>query len=378
MRRIWNRVKSDKNRNILKMAAAVAAILGGVGVLVPYHHPLPDNTFVADGIAVEDISGNNTTVANSSSRDARGVAEKEREAAYDALVQAKKVAEKAEADLRWVDEEEAEEQVRAPEATEGRSVSHIKKAEAQARLFEAHARLFEAKAHLVQVLREKWEGRHNVRQWRENVRQPITTVDQALSLMKPANIAFNAPDRARVGVPFVIELKLSRHLEKQELKNLIKEAGAVEEDTLQVSDNVVATLGGSSSFDVSPIGPREQLLFDPGPVIWTWTVTPKAVGAKQVLTLALDNVISVNGKDSKLTIRTFTKYIDVNVHWPETTNEWLETIKNTGENVSWIWATLLLPITGGAWAWLKARKWASKATKPGATLAPAGRDPPTS
>jgi hypothetical protein len=202
--------------------------------------------------------------------------------------------------------------------------------------------------------------------------------------MKPANVAFNAPDRARVGVPFIIELKLSRlsrslekprSLEKQEL-NLIKEAGAVEQVTLQVSDNVVATLGGSSSFDVSPIGSREQMLFDPGPVIWTWTVTPKAVGAKQVLTLALDNVISVNGKDSKLTIRTFKKYIDVDVRWTETINEWLATIKNTGENVSWIWATLLVP--GGAWAWLKARKWASKTTKPGATLALTGRDPATS
>jgi hypothetical protein len=33
--------------------------------------------------------------------------------------------------------------------------------------------------------------------------------------------------------------------------------------------------------------------------------------------------------------------------------EWLELIKKTGENVSWIWVTLFIPFGGVVWAWIK-------------------------
>jgi hypothetical protein len=34
--------------------------------------------------------------------------------------------------------------------------------------------------------------------------------------------------------------------------------------------------------------------------------------------------------------------------------------QKTGENVYWIWATLLIPIGGGLWALIKRRAWPSR------------------
>jgi hypothetical protein len=170
-----------------------------------------------------------------------------------------------------------------------------------------------------------------------------TTVDQALARLKSANVAFNTPNHARVGTPIVIEAKISAYLGKQEMEALIKESGTVEVDTLKVSDRVVATLVGSSSFEVSPTGPQQQWVSGVEPTSWTWQVTPKIAGENQVLILTFDAIISINNKDDKRTINTFTRRINVDVGWPQTVGEWLE-------------PSILIPVVGGTWAWLKRRR----------------------
>ena len=80
----------------------------------------------------------------------------------------------------------------------------------------------------------------------------LTTVDEALTQLRSANVAFNTPDRARVGKQFIIEAKLSTKLTQKEVKVSIEEAGKVEAADLKVSDRMVATLSGGSAFDVSP------------------------------------------------------------------------------------------------------------------------------
>jgi hypothetical protein len=189
----------------------------------------------------------------------------------------------------------------------------------------------------------------------------LGTVDEALENLRAANVAFNTPDKARVGKQFIVEAKLSTHLHPEEMKVLIGEPGKREVATLKVSDRMVATLSGGSAFDVSPSGPKEQWISDKELTEWDWQITPKSVG-EQILILSFDAIISVNGKEDRRTINTFKRRINVDVGWPETVGEWLEFIKKTGENVSWIWATLLIPIGGGIWAWIKHRAWLSKPT----------------
>jgi hypothetical protein len=68
MKPIWNWLKDDKNRDILKMTAAgLAAIVAaawGVLTFVVDHHPPTRVTSGAGGIAAgRDISGNTITLA---------------------------------------------------------------------------------------------------------------------------------------------------------------------------------------------------------------------------------------------------------------------------------------------------------------------------
>ena len=62
----------------------------------------------------------------------------------------------------------------------------------------------------------KWFKKSNEQPTREGRtsyhREKIMTVDEALARLKSANIAFNTPDRARVGTSFVVEAKLSTQL----------------------------------------------------------------------------------------------------------------------------------------------------------------------
>jgi hypothetical protein len=171
---------------------------------------------------------------------------------------------------------------------------------------------------------------------------------------------------------FVVEAKISTYVRKEEIKAIIKEPGSVETADLKVSDRVVATLVGGSSFDISPAGPQEQWISDVEPTIWTWDVTPKIAGDNQVLILSFDAIVSLNNKDDKRNVNTFKRRINVDVSWPTTVSEWLDLIKKTGENVSWIWASILIPVVGGVWAWLRRRRKAPEVISSEAALRPAG------
>lgn len=184
--------------------------------------------------------------------------------------------------------------------------------------------------------------------------QPLT-VDQALATLKLAMVAFNTPEHARVAKTLVIEASISTHLRKTELQVLIDEPGKIEIGNLKVSDRMASTLIGSA-FDISPSGPQEQWVSDTEVTSWRWQVTPKTVG-EQVMILSFDALININGKDDRRTINTFKRIIKVDVGFPETFGEWLELVKHTGENISWIWTTLLVLLggsgIGGTWAWIK-------------------------
>jgi hypothetical protein len=146
-----------------------------------------------------------------------------------------------------------------------------------------------------------------------------------------------------MGSPIIIEAKISIYFGKQQLKVSTNEPGNVETADLKISDRMVATLIGGSAFDVSPSGPQEQWVSDVEPTTWTWQVTPKIVG-DQVLMLSFDAIISINDKDGRRTVNTLERHIKVGVGWPETVTEWLDVVKKTDENVSWIWLSLVLPI----------------------------------
>ncbi len=182
----------------------------------------------------------------------------------------------------------------------------------------------------------------------------LSTVDEALDRLIDGNAAFNAPDKAQVDKPFIVEAKLSVRLRRDEIEVLIKEPGKRMVAALKVSDRMAATLSGGSAFDISPDGPQDQWISGKATTDWTWQVTPRRAG-EQFLVLSFDAYMTVNGKDDKRVVNTFKHGISVDVSWPATVSEWLEFIKKTGEDISWIWVTLLVPIGGAIWAWIRRR-----------------------
>ena len=178
-------------------------------------------------------------------------------------------------------------------------------------------------------------------------------VDPVLKELDAAKVAFNPPERARAGKSVFVEAVLSMRLSPDKLKSLVVESGGdVTVYDLKVSDRMVAALSGGSAFDVSPTTPAEQWISEKEPTRWAWVVTPKAVG-EQFLVLSFDAVISIDGKDDKRSITTLRRQIDVEVGWPETWGEWLELARKTAEDISYLWAAILLPIGAGAWALFK-------------------------
>src|SRR6266496_1907910 len=182
---------------------------------------------------------------------------------------------------------------------------------------------------------------------------PLSPLDAALEKLIAGNVAFNTPDRMRVGKSQIIEAKLAVRIPPDVLTTQLTEAGKKESASLSVADRMSASLFGGGAFDVSPSGPQQQLISRQQVTSWTWDVTPKQTGT-QYLILSFDAVLTVDGKDGTRNINTFKRSIEVEVGWPETPGEWLEWFKGLFDNISWLWATILVPV--GLWIWNRFRK----------------------
>jgi len=171
----------------------------------------------------------------------------------------------------------------------------------------------------------------------------FSALDDALKKLVAGNVAFNNPQRMTVSRPNLVEVKLSTTLSPSQLKAQLTEEGGKEVEGLSVGDRMSATLNGGAAFDIAPSGPQTQWISQTNVTTWTWNVTPKLSGT-QYLILSFDAVISINGKDGIRNVRTLTHEIQVDVGWPTSLEEWFDFSKKWFENISWLWASVLVPV----------------------------------
>ena len=176
----------------------------------------------------------------------------------------------------------------------------------------------------------------------------LSSLDAALDRLVKGNIAFNAPDHLRIGKPQIIEAKLAVNVPANVLITQLIEAGEKESASIAVADRMSAKLYGGAAFDVSPPDPQQQLISHQQVTSWTWEVTARQVGI-QYLILSFDAILIVDGKEGTRNINTFKQKIMIEIGWPETPSEWFQWLKEWFENISWLWATVLVPL--GLWAW---------------------------
>jgi hypothetical protein len=185
---------------------------------------------------------------------------------------------------------------------------------------------------------------------------PVSPLDLQLKKLAQGNIAFNNPEKMRVGETAEIEAKLAVTIPADELMGLLNAAGKRESASLEVSDHMQATLTGGAAFDVSPAGPQSQWISKDAPTTWHWLVTPKLTGP-QFLTLSVDAIITINGDKDTRNITTLTRSIEVDVAHPHNEEEWVAWIKDQGEAFGWGWGALAAVIAVVTGFWRRIRGW---------------------
>ena len=104
-----------------------------------------------------------------------------------------------------------------------------------------------------------------------------------------------------------------------------------------------------SAFKILAVTPETQNLRLNESTQWLWDVTPLEWGPQQ-LALTISAIYSLNDREGKRALRTFQHIIVVRVTYWQRAQVFLQ------NNWQWAWATLLVPIVGGIWAWVRKRK----------------------
>ena len=199
-------------------------------------------------------------------------------------------------------------------------------------------------------------------------------LDAALEKLVQGHIAFNNPERMRVGETGEVQAVLAINISADDLMRQLTAAGTHESASLLVSDHMQATLTGGAAFDVSPGGPQSQWISKDTSTTWHWLVTPKLTGP-QFLTLSVDAIITINGEKDTRNITTLTRQISVDVAQPHNEEEWFARIKEWAEAFGWGWGVAAAVAAAVAGFWRRVRRWAKpKSKQAGSTDADADHD----
>lgn len=156
-----------------------------------------------------------------------------------------------------------------------------------------------------------------------------------------------------VGEPKDVEAILGIDVPTSELESSVRKhvGQSIEIVELKVADVMAAQLSGHA-FDIDPQGRIEQPISRKEPKRWTWTVTPRSVGPKE-LSLTFYAHVVINCKERPRRLEpVLKKPIQVNVTWPQWTSANLQYIGNLSAlkefwmmlvgAVSSIWGGLIL------------------------------------
>jgi Putative Ig domain len=164
-------------------------------------------------------------------------------------------------------------------------------------------------------------------------------VDRVLGQLRLGNIAFNAPSTMEVEEAQSVQLVLSLEQSIGELKSSIQALGEKEGARVSVSDRMQASLFGSA-FGIVAVTSEEQAITSRGITSWQWEVVPRKEGSHR-LYLSLTALFEVNGKDTKRSVKTFERIIEVEVTPLRRARLFVS------DNWQWLCATIVIPL--GLW-----------------------------
>lgn len=162
-------------------------------------------------------------------------------------------------------------------------------------------------------------------------------LDREISELDESNMGFNAPKQLLLYEEHPVVLLVSNGLSKQKLEQEIKlilgprNLDSIEVHRIKTNTLIESKLTGTD-FSIEYGSPDRQPISEKTFTTWEWTIKPEMPGNK-TLTLSINIILNVNGKEEKFNIETFRKQINVKV-----------------ENSFWYWVkeneTIILAILG--------------------------------
>ena len=186
-----------------------------------------------------------------------------------------------------------------------------------------------------------------------NPQDRLGAIDRTLEKLEFGNIAFNVPKTMNLRDTALIQLVLSLGIPIDDLKQMIEAVGEKEGTSIRVSDRMEARLSGPD-FAITAITPEIQAVSKSDVTEWKWEVKPKSDG-NHYLHLTLSAILSVEGGSTPRAIRTFDKVIEVEVAWHQRVGPLFE------KNWQWLWAAILVPVSG--WLWKRKKKSKSEVSE---------------
>lgn len=200
---------------------------------------------------------------------------------------------------------------------------------------------------------QEWETKEQLdREHREAIL--TNTVDRILDAMELGTIAFNIPTEININDSPQIQLFLSLAESEEALKQSIIEEGKKIGASIKVSHRMEARLSGSM-FQITAITSEIQAVTRGQRTEWKWEIHPKEQG-RHKLHLTLTALLEIDGYCTPRTIKSFDKYIEVNV----TSRQMLAILFKA--NWQWLWATTLVPLVGWLWRLRKKKQLTKRCT----------------
>jgi hypothetical protein len=177
---------------------------------------------------------------------------------------------------------------------------------------------------------------------------PLADVNRALEQLQPAKVVFNVPNSLHLGSVAEIQLVLSPTRSIRELSQHVTAIGKKQGATIKVSPLMEAHLTGLG-FKIETISPVRQPVSSDQITKWAWDIQPTETGTKH-LHLTLDAFITVDGRGTLWSVRTFDRTLRIRITWFDHVSGFVS------GNWQWMWTAIFLPIAGLAFRRLKKRQ----------------------
>jgi hypothetical protein len=200
------------------------------------------------------------------------------------------------------------------------------------------------------------------------LRAAFAEIDSQFNNSLKGNIAFNRPEQMKKGKTAIIELILNPSISESALATQVVEWGnlvtstadpymliapngeivSIETSQVEITPRMKAVLLSQDpeSFIVQEMHDNaEQVVSSVNTTTWRWSVMAKKAGM-QTLELVIYQLVKYDGKEFWHEVETYKANIIVEV-----------TVADRVKSLDWKWifATLLIPLAGGLWAWWKNR-----------------------